>query len=71
MASRDLNCARKDVSFLMLQTASMGNPCFGAIAWMCAYSPLIHLKENTKAMQPTRQYDTNAISIALGGMLYG
>ena len=66
----DLNCAGKDVSFQVLQTVFMGDLCLTAIVWICVCSPLIHFKENTKAMQPPEASDTKPISVVLGGMVH-
>ena len=63
-----LNCVGKDVPVLFLQTVSVGDPCFGVISWIHLCSPLICHKENTKAMQTTKAYNTKPISIALGGI---
>ena len=61
----------KEVFFLVLQTASLGSLCFDAIAWIHVYRLLIYHKENTKATQYTKAYDTKLINIAFGGMLHG
>ena len=52
------------VPFLVLQTVSIGNPCFSVIAWI--HVCMIQHKENTNAMQPTKAYDTKHIDIVLG-----
>ena len=70
MASGGLNCIGKEVFFLALQTASPGGACFNVIAWIHVYTPLMHHRENTNATQHTKAYDTKAINIALGGILW-
>ena len=64
-ASGGLNCAGKEVFFLVLQTESLGGLCFDVIAWICMDISLILHKENAKAIQHTKAYDTKPINIAL------
>ena len=70
MDSGCLNCAGKDVSFMSLQTAFMGDMCFCIVTWICVHSCLICYKENTKATQPTKAYDTKPANTALEGILH-